>query len=682
MATREELEEKFDECQETPEFVAVALEAFNDLGDKEWAVEVFEEGAGWAATAKDYLALLNGAKIILQDDDKTAEYFEQAKKACRNADELIELAVAAADSKDENGARDLFRAAGDKATKAAEFLGLAKKVTDTLGDKELASELSAKGQEKCSTPADYADLARGLAKDFNDPEQAKEVLSQAVESCKSGADYSALAASAGELFPDSDLGVTIYQSAEQKIESGLEMGSLAKEAVAALGDKEYGAKLFARANEMLESGEDLVKLAALIHETIADKEMTLAAYKKAGDKFSTFREFDNLADAVLKDTGDKDYAGQAYKLAAKTEPDTPKLVSVAEKMADDIGDLDAAIEILHQAENAVKSNDEFKVMAEAVLKYGKEQQWLDDITLQKEKRENNSDLYEGFIQRELDAQVAAALWNLGHDVIQTTKDPPYARKLFAGAEKLARHIEDYITLAEFVVKDLDDKEWASRIYEQQFDAVTEFARKRKIVEAIVEVLQDQAKGRDYLKNMEADCNRPAEFIKLGITVHKILKDEGWTRSLFQEALVNSTDRYTLLNLAGKIITYLADRKWAEEIYDRIADESSDKFDFEHLFLIVEQQSNDLTVLEKLHEKAETRLKGALDLMALAESVARRLESQSWASKLYKKTMSAPGFEKAKHTIATSVDNTLGDSKLSGSIRLKSSGFLGGVFGKK
>ncbi|MCG8336147.1 MAG: hypothetical protein MJE63_16660, partial [Proteobacteria bacterium] len=68
--------------------------------------------------------------------------------------------------------------------------------------------------------------------------------------------------------------------------------------------------------------------------------------------------------------------------------------------------------------------------------------------------------------------------------------------------------------------------------------------------------------------------------------------------------------------------------------------------------------------------------------ALAESIVRRLESQSWARKVYKQTMSAPGFDKARQTIAISVDYTLGDSKLSDSIRLKSSGFLGGVFGKK
>ena len=80
MATREELEEQYDDCQETPDYVSVALQAFKDLGDKDWAVELYEEGADWAATAQDFMALSTGARVILGDESKSAEYFEQAKK--------------------------------------------------------------------------------------------------------------------------------------------------------------------------------------------------------------------------------------------------------------------------------------------------------------------------------------------------------------------------------------------------------------------------------------------------------------------------------------------------------------------------------------------------------------------------------------------------------------------------
>ena len=128
MATREELEVKYDDCQETSDYVTVALEAFSDLDDKDWAVELYEEGADWAATAQDFMALSNGARIILGDTEKAAEYFEQAKGACNNAGELIELAVSAAENDNKESAREMFMAAAEKATKASEFVGLSKKI--------------------------------------------------------------------------------------------------------------------------------------------------------------------------------------------------------------------------------------------------------------------------------------------------------------------------------------------------------------------------------------------------------------------------------------------------------------------------------------------------------------------------------------------------------------------------
>ena len=132
MATREELEEKYDDCQETPDYVAVALEAFKDLDDKDWAVELYEEGADWAATAQDFLALSTGAKVILGDAEKAAEYFDQAKSACRDAGEMTDLAVASAGAGDTDGAREMFAAAAEKAAKAAEFLGLSNRAAADL----------------------------------------------------------------------------------------------------------------------------------------------------------------------------------------------------------------------------------------------------------------------------------------------------------------------------------------------------------------------------------------------------------------------------------------------------------------------------------------------------------------------------------------------------------------------
>ena len=63
---------------------------------------------------------------------------------------------------------------------------------------------------------------------------------------------------------------------------------------------------------------------------------------------------------------------------------------------------------------------------------------------------------------------------------QTTGDLPYVRKLFTNAEKLANYFDDYMNLAGLIAGDLNDKEWADRIYSEQFESAGEFLKKKNI----------------------------------------------------------------------------------------------------------------------------------------------------------------------------------------------------------
>ncbi len=60
MATREELEEKAEDCETTEEFIELAKEVFNELTDKEWAANLIEEGVEWAETTDDFIVLGKG----------------------------------------------------------------------------------------------------------------------------------------------------------------------------------------------------------------------------------------------------------------------------------------------------------------------------------------------------------------------------------------------------------------------------------------------------------------------------------------------------------------------------------------------------------------------------------------------------------------------------------------------
>lgn len=669
MATREELEEKYDDCQETPDYVAVAVQIFQDLQDKEWAEEIYDEGADWAATAADFLALSNGARVIHGDDEKAAELFEQAKSSCTNANEMIDLAVAAAENDQADSAKEMFSAAAEKATKASEFLNLAQKVSDSLGDKELALEMGAKGKEKCKTPADFAELAEALMNDFNDADQAKDVLVQAVDACTKGDDYAALAVSGKKLFPDTGLDREIYSKAEASVESGLELGNLAAKAVSDLEDSPYATELFNKASGMLEQGNDLMKLAGVAKSALNDNDLVLQILSRAGEKYESYAENMKLGDAILKDTGDKEAAGKVFIKAAGFDYETPKLVKTAEKLADEVGDVDAAMAVLKDAENAVKTNSEFQTMADAVLKYGTEKQWLDDISLQKEKRAEFSDLYDDFIKREQEAETGVSLRILGHDVSQATGDHPYVRKLYVNAEKQARYLDDYMNLAEVVAQDLGDMEWAGKLYGDLFESADDFLKKSNVVTGLMKNTDARDQVETFVKKMEEEVESAPDHMKLAGLVHQLFGDEEWTRSLFKNAEENSKDRAYLLSLAGQISSTLGDQSWASELYEKALAACGDRFQCEQVFQVIENQGGGDAV-KALYKKAEDKFSSTKDFIYLAESAFRRFGDKEWAKSLYKKALEAGEGVDTKFDCAASIVNTLGDHEWAGSVRSK------------
>ena len=170
----------------------------------------------------------------------------------------------------------------------------------------------------------------------------------------------------------------------------------------------------------MESGDELMKLAGSIAGKLDDKNLIMDVYKSAEAKFSSYNEFVKLAKAVIKDTGDTGFAGELYHKAAGTNPDCSQLTALATALADDIEDKKSALDVLKQAEIAVKTPADFKKTAEAVLKYADDEKWLSDTKLQLEKRETHKDLYAEFVKREQECIISTTMGRLAHDVMEQT----------------------------------------------------------------------------------------------------------------------------------------------------------------------------------------------------------------------------------------------------------------------
>ena len=189
--------------------------------------------------------------------------------------------------------------------------------------------------------------------------------------------------------------------------------------------------------------------------------------KKAETVYTRFIDYLKLAKAGFENTGDAEFASSVYQKAAATNPDCNQLVDLAKALADDLKDMDAAVPVLKQAENAVKSNADFIKTAKAIQEIIKnDKEWTDAITFQLEKREEFKDLYSEFIVRESESKTSYPMRMLAGDVVAETGDIYYGAKLYKQAEELTVNFNDFIKLAFGIHKDLKDSEWVKSIYSE------------------------------------------------------------------------------------------------------------------------------------------------------------------------------------------------------------------------
>ena len=131
MTTEDELKEKYEQCQSTEDYAAVAVGAA-EIGNKEWAEELIDEGADWAEAAEDFIHLAKGVTQALGDKERAGQYLLQAKDYCMNLAEFISLANSAAELEHKDKAEEIFTAAQGKCTKVAEFVELGANINKML----------------------------------------------------------------------------------------------------------------------------------------------------------------------------------------------------------------------------------------------------------------------------------------------------------------------------------------------------------------------------------------------------------------------------------------------------------------------------------------------------------------------------------------------------------------------
>ena len=438
------------------------------------------------------------------------------------------------------------------------------------------------------------------------------------------------------------------------------MTALAAAAATDLKDTDYAKQLYRQAAEKMEKADDLMALAKSLVESLADKALALDVYQNAESKCTTFEQLTKLAKAILADTGDTGAAGEVYKKTAVTNPNAKQLVEVAEAMATDIQDKPATMEFLKQAELAVKSNDEFKKTADAILKLADDPQWIEAIKDQQTKREAHKALYDDFINREGECQTAGALIKLAHDVVNQTGDKHYARKLYGKAQALSNYFPEFLSVADAVSADLQDSEWIREIYTAQLEKCVEEIDYHRVVDGILANLNDSDWVKEIYSGLEERAGSADDYVRLARTVLDKLGDDQWSGKLFDQAKEASDSTASCAAVAIALQDSLGDTERVGAVFAKAQSLSTSVNDYDALFRAATRRSEFSSVVRAVIEAAEQNLSGAMDLKHLAECVLNYMDDPDRARRIYQKALEAPNASRRHADIIVSIKNSLGD----------------------
>ncbi|MFN2353617.1 MAG: tetratricopeptide repeat protein [Desulfopila sp.] len=668
--TREELEERAEDCQMADDYIGVVTDIIKHIDDKEWAMEVFEEGAEWAADAQELLQYAATAATVLKDTEKAQEIVEQAKGMCQTSADLQGLADVVLSTGDEEAAGQAYLQAADKCKSPMELLELGKHVGEKLSDGDLSTRINAKATEKCKNADDFAELAGLLMEKFNDKQWAEKVLNQGVEICTTGKDYSTLALGALTKLNDQDLARSLFQNAEKKITTGTELTALAVSCANDLKDTDYARELFTNALKLCEKCEESVKVAEAFLDTIGEEKTGIHYYQQAEQRCSGHSNYLKLAESVLHKTSDKALAARYFRKAGEAAERAAQMVNVAEKLAGEINNTEEALSLLRSAEKKASNPKTFIEVAETILKYTQDKNWKEEINQQLEKREKHGKTYDVFMTAEQECDTPACYRNLATKVFTTTGDVPYCRRLYEKAEATSVFFDEFFHLAQGISAHVGDQQWLQRTYENILTKWNDLADINIIAEKMVDQLET---GRDFVVKLyqqeEEKCSTAMGFIKIGASVARALKDFAWVRNLLERSEKRATSRHEILELAKAVQVYLDDTEWAASLAAQSARQSTNHFAFRGVVNSLQESSlATRDVLRNIHEEAQHNFTNAADLKTLAESIALNVGDDQWARSVYTLAKEANNGEIDPHRLAESAIRTLNDPKFANTLR--------------
>jgi len=346
-------------------------------------------------------------------------------------------------------------------------------------------------------------------------------------------------------------------------------------------------------------------------------------------------------------------------------------VDLATALSDDLKDSDAAINVLKQAESAVKSNADFIKTAKAIQEIGKDdKEWVKAITFQLEKREEFKDLYADFIVRESECTTSFPMRILAGDVVEKTGDTYYGAKLYKQAQSLTINFNDFTKLAKNIHSDLKDNNWVKSIYTDLLGKCSSLSYYDELTSAIADTLKDEKWIREIYLDVEKKSQTKSDFVKLATIAVKKLDDKEMASELLGKARGKCTDLYDYCSVAGAALTWIDDREMANELYESAKGVCQTQKDYWYLLNQVKQYDSGSILLSTVLDSALEKLTSFNDLLFFAETAVSLLDDSSKAAEIYGMAEEKAISNGTLSMLGTSLKNRMDDSQWSSKVLRK------------
>lgn len=540
-----------DDCQFTKDLAAVAI-VYKQLGDQARAEELLQTAEDYCMSGEEQVYLAEGKMKILGDKDGAAAALDKALKETNNLDPLIELGRQAMAMMGENSfAKKVYEKAEGKINRAVEYTKLAAAAVEHLRDKDYASSILEKAAGKLTNVGDLLALAGETAKTLGDPARAKSLYQRALD------------------------GATDFNAVRSLLD-----------AAKSIGETDFMQAVLKKGGDIATATEQFIDLARGLKST-GDDAGAAGLMDRAENAVASLDEMQKVVDAAKADFADdaervsrvqakfeKRAANQAkYVEFGKQEDlaDTPKkLFTLTDQVMAELQDPFYAAKLLGKVETMLNQGEyqfqRARPLIQAVDKHLNDANWLSRLLDEAAAKSTDFTQFKEVIHT-----AAAEMKNreVGRDKARLyLQQREAALKANPGAG-----VYDYTKLAQVILSDLQDKDWASKVLNSAKSAAKDHYALAHIGSILAQG-GDMAGAEAMFMQAAQSCTGAEACIQLATRLKSYGLDSGLLRKAYEACGSNLPSAVEKLRWVEGIADELKDGAWASEAYAKLEGEFS------------------------------------------------------------------------------------------------------------